>query len=268
MFFAAQSALAWAPFYGGDPRAVRAKTVLSRLLEGETLTYASMVDDSRFLSQIPDAGAAFSAWFDNVLQRGADYENFEEVFGDILDVLRRKDKFAPSAGGGQADFSFTFSRESRYIQENCADGPDILRFQAYGCLKVNEVFVLSPIYETKIVLPHEIGHILGFGDLDFMADKNADLKHKRASGRKKSLMNSSPALTCDDADGLIGMLDEAAGVPRTFESFCKDGSGYIDGQYTKNYHGVNKKQLALIKALARQQQAIKDRALALSAIFQ
>lgn len=80
-------------------------------------------------------------------------------------------------------------------------------------------------------LTHEIGHSLGFSDQYIMArDSNTHTVY-RGENTDKTIMNSrSLSLTCDDADGVINLIDitrkNKRGGQRGWRSLCKKSTAY------------------------------------------
>lgn len=76
-------------------------------------------------------------------------------------------------------------------------------------------------------LLHETGHAMGLADQHKWI--NSD-KIRRTIDLRDSVMDYQHTfLTCDDADGIVTLFDDALGIRRKFKSLCNDGISFIDG---------------------------------------
>lgn len=250
-------AAAWVPLIETH-RSETAKNILTK----DKITYQVVVLDTNENRKIPDVEKAMKAWFDNVYKRRDNYENFDKTFEDILPVLQNGIKMEKVEGNvhetfPNTDIVFVFSANRaalscRNLETEFSISPACRRKTQYGT-DIVEVWLLSGIWRIspdvairanpKRTLKHELGHVLGLGDLYKRGRWNGDFSE--GSGLKHSLMKKAQTLTCDDADGLIGALDIALGKERTFKSFCNNNYMYHNGQYMKikNFENPNKHAL-------------------------
>lgn len=77
-------------------------------------------------------------------------------------------------------------------------------------------------------LLHETGHAVGLADQHKQV--NNDRIYTTINTRRSVMDYATRFLTCDDADGVITLLDDALGIKRDFESLCKDGIAFSNGK--------------------------------------
>lgn len=86
---------------------------------------------------------------------------------------------------------------------------------------------------TKALVPHEVGHTLGLADQYEAAIQRTSHDIYRSTHVRKGMMNSSQ-FSCDDADGIVNLLDILYGVEpgrsQGWHSLCKDSPDvYVNG---------------------------------------
>lgn len=269
----------WAPLTAGRQSSFL-QDVLSQSLRASKggspqrpVNYITLYAANTQLKNIPNPQEAMDAWFKNVLSYRDSYPGFEEVFNDILPVLERgiilkEDKRVEISPNGYRAaeaiieryqneapliFFYTPKRALLPCGEKFADKTNGCRYKAKnGVANIVAVFIGPVYYETPQSIPpamatliHELGHVFNLGDLYEEGLHNADLRY--GSGVQDSVMNSSQkGLTCDDADALIGTIDNALGNERAFNSFCGNGYMYQNNKYTqiKQPAPQHKQQLA------------------------
>jgi len=76
---------------------------------------------------------------------------------------------------------------------------------------------------------HEMGHGFGLADQynDVIRDKRYGVYGTKEP--RRSVMRTAASLTCDDADGMITLIDRFSDTPRTFKSICGDGIEFVNG---------------------------------------
>lgn len=80
-------------------------------------------------------------------------------------------------------------------------------------------------------LLHETGHAIGLADQLKSALDNADIFYGTVKPRKSVMDNYTTSQTCDDADGVIMLFDDALGIKRKdFKSLCEDGVKFDEGK--------------------------------------
>nr|QGT50676.1 hypothetical protein Elusimicrob1349_1460 [uncultured Elusimicrobia bacterium] len=75
---------------------------------------------------------------------------------------------------------------------------------------------------------HETGHAVGLADQHKWI--NNDQLYTTVDTRKSVMDYSTTFLTCDDADGVITLIDDALGIKRNFDSLCQDGISFSGGK--------------------------------------
>ena len=75
---------------------------------------------------------------------------------------------------------------------------------------------------------HEMGHAVGLADQHKWI--NNDKIYSTLDPRQSVMDYATTFLTCDDADGVITLFDDALGIKRTFKSLCGDGISFEDGK--------------------------------------
>lgn len=208
----------------------------------------------------PDVEKAFSSWRENALARVKKIQGYQTIFSDILPVLNSPVKLKPIVQQedkkATAKIKFTFAHDKEDKCYACSTGNTIGCFKQYSD-GTGGVFIYSPdatVWSSlnaaaggatpQVALLHEVGHVLGLGDLYESARSGSDFSHRGASGLKKSIMDRKNTfnftrweLTCDDADAYLFVLYEAmyGTFNKTYPSLCQDGSGYVKGVYVKDY---------------------------------
>lgn len=90
-------------------------------------------------------------------------------------------------------------------------------------------------------LLHETGHAVGLADQRASSLDNSDILYGTVEPRASVMDNWTTRLTCDDADGVIMLFDDALNVKRTdFNSLCKDGIQFSEGK--ESFKGEKKNQ--------------------------
>lgn len=75
---------------------------------------------------------------------------------------------------------------------------------------------------------HETGHAVGLADQHKWI--NNDKIYTTLSPRQSVMDYATTFLTCDDADGVITLFDDALGIKRSFKSLCGDEISFDDGK--------------------------------------
>lgn len=78
------------------------------------------------------------------------------------------------------------------------------------------------------VLLHETGHAFGLADQHKWI--NNDKIYTTVETRDSVMDYNQTFLTCDDADGIITLFDDALGLKRSFKSLCDDGIAFENGK--------------------------------------
>ena len=168
----------------------------------------------------------------------------EREFADVLKILDRGIKVVFLPPQAQVDVRFYIVPFSS-VRQRCGEG-------AGGCYipmkKEGDVpaiylpkdqFLLKTLSlgraTTRFIGLHEIGHSLGLSD-QYKKARNSTTHRRYASAETgKSIMNHSTSITCDDADGIVNLIDIAQGTARGgdkgWKSLCpKSKDYYIRGQ--------------------------------------
>ncbi len=75
---------------------------------------------------------------------------------------------------------------------------------------------------------HETGHAFGLADQHKWI--NNDKIYTTVDPRRSVMDYATTSLTCDDADGIITLFDDALGIKRNFKSLCEDGIEFSNGK--------------------------------------
>lgn len=165
----------------------------------------------------------------------------EEEFADVLPVLDRGIHVQFVQEEREAEIGF-YIFSAKQVGEICGD-------PAVGCYikrenEIPRIFVPSNQFipqalsfgkrSARYIALHEIGHSLGLSDQYKQSrNKNSHMIYSTQE-TSKSAMNSNLRLTCDDADGMINLIDISRGTSRGGEfgwrSLCaKSDVYYIQG---------------------------------------
>ncbi|MDR0645581.1 MAG: hypothetical protein LBG46_00905 [Elusimicrobiota bacterium] len=258
---------------------------LDRLIGGKdvTIKYVVTYYGTARYAYPPDPEKTLNLWFQNVLKYRQTYPGFDDKFKDIIPLLERGLKmvnieiYLQKFYDELSKSGFSEEQIEEQIKEKVKEADMFLYFTTYrkdpskfpcsksrrslGCYFLDKptgrelIFVYVPtgskiltsLINPKRTLTHEFGHSLGFGDL-YRGKKNANFSEGsgKKNGKKGSIMNKAKELTCDDADGMIAMIDRKLGIKRTFDSLCMDGSLYVDGVYVSKKEA--KKEMSRIIA--------------------
>lgn len=171
---------------------------------------------------------AYNEWFFNTAKHIRKARR-EREFADILPLLDRGIPIEFVEDGEDITIEFVDQKE---IAALCAaqwagacyvfDGPKIY---VPGNLRKQKMMVL---------LLHEIGHSLGFSDQYMLARDGNTHPLYRGDNPDNTVMNSRQhSLTCDDADGIVNLIDitrnNHRGGNSGWRSLCKKSSVYYVG---------------------------------------
>lgn len=227
-----------ADYVPAGAEAAGAGYLLRPVLEGRALRVALSVEQAQpeELDQYSAfVQASYQAWFDNAAKH-IRRAGREAEFADILPLLARGVRIEQVAEGEPADLKVFFVQKLKPIRDLC--GP-----LAIGCYVPQEKALWSlkrtPFWMTllsagrqsrRTVTQHEVGHSLGFSDQYRQArSQNTDaLYHSNES--KATVMNNTHGLSCDDADGLVNLIDLTRGTvrggERGWKSLCPKSEDY------------------------------------------
>ena len=213
--------------------------LMRKVLAGQPI-YVKLNRESGFVNPRYDdlsrqIAQSYNKWFSNA-QYYIEKQHREEEFADILPLLRDGIKVQVTDQNYDIRIFFLPSEE---IKEKCQNE------QALGCyyhdgsvifLPTDDFFItisLHGIRKRGRIGLHEIGHSLGLSDQYLGARvNNSDERHSSMQERK-SVMNQSGSLTCDDADGIINLIDVTQGNSRGgkqgWKSLCSDSQEYYVG---------------------------------------
>lgn len=255
-FFLFASHLAcWAAPWGMDPEYKPAQTqeekeksvgeghLLRSFLQGKTVRITLWIENERygeferfshFIIQ------SYQSWFDNAAKRIIKKRR-EQEFADVLPYLQRPLSIEV-VRGEDADMKVKVYATRKNMRKDVYKEDWKERIDCLGVYSQIEKFIAiskqHSIRQPKEVLLHEIGHSLGFADQYYRARWRADEVY--SSNSLDSIMNGEETsrLTCDDADGLINLIDLTLGLNRGGEkgwiSLCSaTGDSYKAGMSTR-----------------------------------
>ena len=213
--------------------------LLHKILAGQTLSVGLQRDEytdkhydklSRLIAQ------SYNDWFANAAQY-IEKSGREAEFADILPVLRQGVHTQISDFGKDINFVFMPLKD---IQWKCGRG-------AAGCYTLNEkvphiylpsntglISFLSLGQENKKrISTHEIGHSLGLSDQYFQARSLNSDEIYGSTEERNTVMKHARRLTCDDADGIINLIDITQGTRRGgnngWKTLCPKSQEYYIG---------------------------------------
>ena len=184
---------------------------------------------------------AYQSWFDNAVYF-VEKSGREEEFQDVLPYLRKdlsidviRQEKAESADLKVLVHSTLKSMHQSLYEEDGDEGNEFLGVYNHEKKRIN-ITKQSSLAKPKYVLQHLVGYSLGFSGQGYCERSCGDEVY--ASNFAYSIMNDRPRLTCDDADGIVNMIDITLGLRRGGEtgwkSLCKTSSErYVAGMSTK-----------------------------------
>lgn len=213
--------------------------LLRKILAGQTLSVGLQQNeytDKHYDKLSRLIALSYNNWFANAA-RHIEKAGREAEFADILPLLRRGIHLQISDYGKDLQVVFMPLKQ---IQLLCGRA-------SAGCYSLNESIphIYLPSNTTllnilsygqqnkKNIITHEIGHSLGFSDQYFQARSiNSDEIYGSAEERP-TVMQHSRDLTCDDADGIINLIDLTLGTRRGgnngWKTLCPKSQEYYIG---------------------------------------
>lgn len=202
---------------------IHSKNMEEDLKQKLSKKYGKMIEDT------------YNHWLDNALQRITD-QHRETEFADVIKILGKKVKiqFVKPATGADVEFYFVGEEElhNRCLCKSC-----------YGChlgTSSGQLFIFLPFRENfgadnkslSAIMLHEIGHSLGFGEQYEHPGSGRDVVSGYYNSQNvENIMNNTLAdLSCDDADGIVNMIDlaylqnkkQSLMKGQTWKSLCPD----------------------------------------------
>ena len=244
---------------GAESAPIGEKYLLRKVLKRKPLSISiqrNVYTDKEYSKFETLVQKSYSKWFSNVVTH-IEKNKRKREFGDILALFRRGIDVQISEQGGDVLVVFLPFQE---VIKKCHK-------YAYGCYRDSSTEgTRSPVIYLSLrdekfwegdqerVAMHEIGHSLGLSDQYIAARMvNSDPVYSSAEERKNVMQGYDNGLTCDDADGIINLMDITRGIRRGGEfgwkTLCKKSEEYYiggipssKGQYRvslkKNYEGV------------------------------
>lgn len=221
------------------PNKTGERYLLRKILAGQTLSVGLQRDEytdkhydklSRLIAQ------SYNDWFANAAQY-IEKSGREAEFADILPLLRSGIQLQINDYGKDINFVFMPFKQ---IQWKCGRA-------SAGCYTLNEVTphiylpsntglinVLSLGQENKKrISTHEVGHSLGFSDQYFQARSVNSDDIYGSTEERRTIMQHARKLTCDDADGMINLIDITLGNRRGgnhgWKTLCSKSQEYYIG---------------------------------------
>ena len=218
------------------------KTFFQHIIDDEEATYTICIDKTKDGQDIVEEDWAKEIFFtslNNWEQRVTHYINKNRrqkgKFDDILNILNKEHKIKQihcnfnedDSIDKQADLLLHF--KVPIVDKYC--GANIACYLNGEGSIIIKIFDRSEDNDYIQAVSHELGHAFGLADQYSGATiKGSFLYNSKI--RRPSIMNKSKYITCDDADGLITVIDRLKGNAshREFYSLCKDGIFIKDGQ--------------------------------------
>ena len=221
------------------------KYLLRKILDGKTLSIGlprtevigTNENYEKLEKMIKDA---YNEWFLNATYH-IETSQREDEFADILPLLRRGIPVQISEHGKDLDIVFLPYLE---IPKHCSSESGCYKNASNG-RKIPLIYLLYDDgfvkvlslgrKDKKTIGLHEIGHSLGLSDQYVKSSSrsiNTDAMYSSIEDRK-SIMENFHHLTCDDADGIINLIDITNGVRRGGDSgwktLCPQSQEYYIG---------------------------------------
>ena len=218
------------------------KTFIQHIINEEEATYTICTDktkEGQYIVEEDWAKEIFFTSLNNWKQRVSYYINKNRKqqgkFDEILNILNREHKIKQipcnfNEDGSidkQADLLLHF--KVPIVDKYC--GANIACYVNWeGAIIIKIVDRLNDNDYIQTV-SHELGHAFGLADQYSGATIKSSFLYS-SKIRRPSIMNKSQYITCDDADGLITVIDRLKNNDkhREFHSLCKDGIFIKDGQ--------------------------------------
>lgn len=228
--------------------------VLQKITSGENLNVHITIQDQEDMrdksAYLAEMEKAYNAWFQMGISH-ITHKRQQKNFGRVLTRLRHPVRLREVSSVQQADITLTIVDSWESMHEIC-DGKDN-EIEAEACVidahEGRVVAVYMPAYRlfekpygrkaharNVSVWQHEVGHTLGLDDQydfpDLVRIKGGRRYHSTHIHR--GIMRDSDNFSCDDADGLINMVDIAYGTEANrsqgWPSFCDDSRDmYLNG---------------------------------------
>ncbi len=176
---------------------------------------------------------SYNRWFSDTAQF-IRHAKREKEFEDILPLLERGIDIQ-FVSKEEADIMF-FILPLKEIEKLCGGSAGCYMSQMYRKERVPRIFLPQTSFWTRLfqdkkvnikgVGLHEIGHSLGLSDQYPLVRALASHPVFSSETAERSVMNMGHEISCDDADGLINLIDWTRGMSRGGEtgwrSLCAD----------------------------------------------
>ena len=223
-------------------------TVLPLILEGDVLKVSIYVLDEELENWAENlVWNAYNDWFDNAV-KWIDIWKQRSEFGDIMPILERgvEIDFIPFGSGEKGDpwpedVWMFFPEDAQDAQNYCHCS------NCAGCIRfgggLTSLTVVMPRRGSYGTLLHEIGHTLGLADIYKEGfEKNASQIYCSKDPIKWTIMNAvEEELTCDDADGLINIID-AWTVYNLKQKYPQSWSKYVSPRVLNGWNSLCRKK--------------------------
>ncbi len=215
------------------------KYLLRKVLNGESLSVGLLRDSAYAEEHYDELSRMIAKFYDDWFFNAAEWiekSGREDEFADILPILREGIRVRISEEGNDVNFTFTTLKDVQWkcgssYSGGCLDlkSPIFHIYLPYNISFLQKIISLGRDNKQRLSR-HEIGHTLGLSDQYVTARSiNSDPVYG-STEKRKAVMGSAKNLTCDDAEGIINLIDitrnKCRGGDRGWKTICPKSKEY------------------------------------------